>query len=172
MRRRSKAAELVAGAATTLVVVSAGAVVYVALHEVAAAVRAGLLDRAFQVGAVALLAVVAGVAAAAGFSRWRQVTERPPRRPRRRHVPTVAEILAAGAVVTGLVVAAWPVVVHSYRGALVAASSLDLAWVVGYAVAGVGFGWLVVWSLARYVRWQRRWLAEWRHRFDQPGRAA
>ncbi len=163
---------MIAGAATALVVGSAAVVVYVTLHQVAAAARSGMLDRAFQMGAAALLAAVVGVLAPAMFSRWRNVTERPDRRTRRRHVPTVVEIVAVGAVVAGLVVAAWPVVVLAYRGVLSALSSLELAWAVGYGVAGIAFLWLVVWSLTRYVPWQRRWLQERRDRLQRAGRTA
>lgn len=172
MRRRSLQAEIIAGAATALVVGTAAVVVYLTLHEVAAAARSGLLDRAFQMGAAALLAVVVGVVAPAVYSRWRNVTERPDRRERRRHVPTLAEIVAVGVVVAGLVLAAWPVVVHAYRGAIAAVSSLELAWAVGYGVAGIAFLWLVVWSLTRYVPWQRQWLRRHQDRLDRPGRAA
>lgn len=172
MRRRSLQTELLAGTTTALVVVGAAVVVYLTLHEVAAAARSGLLDRAFQMGAAALLAVVVGVVALAVFSRWRNVTERPERRPRRRHVPSVAEVVAVGVVVVGLVVAAWPVAVHTYRGALSALSSLDLAWAVAYGVAGIAFLWLVVWSLTRYVPWQREWLRRHQERFGRPGRTA
>ena len=172
MRRRSLQSEVIAGTTTALVVGAAAVVVYLALHEVAAAARSGMLDRTFQMGAAALLAVVVGVLAPAVFSRWRNVTERPDRRERRRRVPTVVEIVAVGVVVAGLVFAAWPVVVHAYRGVLAAASSLDLAWAVGYGVAGIAFLWLVVWSLTRYVPWQREWLHRRQRQLDRPGRTA
>lgn len=172
MRRRSLQAEIIAGAVTAVVVVAAAVVVYLSLHEVAAAARSGLLDRAFQMGAVALVAVVVGVVAPALLSRWRNVTERPDRRERRPHEPTGIEVFGVGVLVAGLVVAAWPVAVHSYRGSVEAASSWELAWAVGYGVAGFSFLWLVVWSLTRYVPWQRGWLHRHRGHVDRPRRTA
>ena len=148
------------GAVVVAVVVGAAAlVVYVTVHEATAATRAGLFDRAFQLGAAALLAVLVGVAALAGYSRWRTVTERP-RRPRRPHVASKVEVALAGLLVAGLAVASWPLLMHTYRSAVAGFTALHLAAAVGYTVGGVALLWLVAWSIARYARWQRRWLRQ------------
>jgi hypothetical protein len=162
MRRRSLGAEVVAGAFVGAVVILAAVVVYVALSEGAASVRSGLHVRALQMGAAALLAAVIAVVSLAAYSRWRNVTERP-HTGRRRHVPSRVEVALVGALVAGLVVASWPVLVHAYRNAQAAFTAFDVAWAVGYAVAGAAFGWFVVWTVVRFVRWERFWERCWEH---------
>jgi hypothetical protein len=172
MRRRSLEGEILAGVFVAVVVAAAAVVVYVALSQGAAAVRSGLHVRALQMGAAAVLAVVLGVVTLAVYSRWRNVTERPRQLERRRHVPSKAEVALVGVLVAGLVVGAWPALMHAYRNAQAAFTSLDLAWAVGYAVAGVAVLWFVVWTVVRFAQWERFWERAHDGRMGGPGHGA
>ncbi len=154
MRRRTLEAQILVGAVVAALVTAAVPVAYVAVTEGTNAVRSGLHTRALQMAVVALLAAVVGVAAVAVYAHWLDVTDGP-ERPRRARVPSKLEVVLVGLVLAVLVVGAVPVATYAYRGSRDAFVSLELAWAVGYAVAGVVYLWLTVLGLVRYVPWAR-----------------
>jgi hypothetical protein len=155
MRQRSREAQILAGAVVAGLLTAAAPVVYVALSEGTSAVRSGLHVRALQMGAVALVATVTGVVAVAVYAHWLAITvppERPARAPR---VPSRAEVAVEGVVVCLLLVGAWPVSAYAYRRAVDALEVLDVAWAVGWALAGLAYLLLAAGSLVRFVPWAR-----------------
>lgn len=154
MRRRTLEAQILAGAVVAALVTAAVPVVYVTITEGTNAVRSGLHTRALQLAVVALIAAVVGVAAVALYSHWLEVTYRP-ESPQRSRVPSRLEVILEGLLLAVLVVGALPVVRLAYRSSVDAFVSLELAWAVGYAVAGVAYLWLTVLGLIRYVPWAR-----------------
>ncbi|HEU4513031.1 MAG TPA: hypothetical protein VFR87_07995 [Nocardioidaceae bacterium] len=154
MRRRTLEAQILAGAVVAALVTAAVPVAYVAITEGTNAVRSGLHTRALQMTVVALIAAAVGVAAVAVYSHWLDVTDRP-EKPRRARVPSRLEVLLEGLVLAVLLLGALPVARYAYRSSLDALVSLELAWAVGYAVAGVAYLWLTVLGLIRYVPWAR-----------------
>lgn len=154
MRRRTLEAQILAGAVVAAVVTAAVPVVYVTITEGTNAVRSGLHARALQMAVVALIATVVGVAAVALYAHWLDVTYRP-EQPRRPRVPSRLEVVLEGLVIVVLLVGALPVARFAYRNAVDAFVSFELAWAVGYAVAGVAYLLLTVGALVRYVPWAR-----------------
>lgn len=154
MRRRTLESQILAGAVVAALVTVAAPVVYVALDVGTSAVRSGLHTRALHMGAVALLATVVGVVAVAAYAHWLEVTYRP-EKPHRVRTPSRLEVALEGVVLAVLIVGALPVARFTYRSSVDAFVALELAGAVIYALAGVAYLWLTVWSLMRYVPWAR-----------------
>ena len=157
MRRRSLEGQVLAGLVVAVLVVAGALVAYVAATEGTAAVRAGLGVRALQMGGIAVGGAVVAVVAAAAYAHWLNVTERTLRE-RREHRPRTWEIALGGVVVVAMGVGAWPVLTGAYERSVTALSDTDLAWAVGYALLGIAYVWLFVWSLMRFVPWARSWM--------------